>query len=99
MIILKSPEMILISVSGKIGVQYINKEIIIELLMKTWFPKRQYPKTLTTVYKNVYFPDQFLLEQKSVILQFRIVHKINCAGIRLDLQLTSFSNIWNGHLT
>ena len=34
MIILKSPEMVLISVSGEIGVQYINNEIITELLMK-----------------------------------------------------------------
>ena len=60
-------------------------------------PKRQYTKTLTTVNNNVDFPDQFLLEEKFVILQFPIVHKINCAGIRcclicLDLQLTSFSN-------
>ena len=35
MIILKSPESVLISVSGDIGVQYINNEIITELLMIT----------------------------------------------------------------
>ena len=34
MITLKSPERVLISVSGEISVQYINNKIIIELLMK-----------------------------------------------------------------
>ena len=41
------------------------------------FPKRQYTKAFTTVNKNVYFPDKFLLQQKFVILQFPIVPKIN----------------------
>lgn len=43
------------------------------------FPKRQYTKALTTVNKNVYFPDKFLLQQKFVILQFPIIPKINWA--------------------
>ena len=43
------------------------------------FPKRQHTKTVTAVNNKVYFPDKFLLEQKFVLLQFPIVHKINCA--------------------
>lgn len=100
MIILKSPKMVLISVSWEIGVEYINNEIITEIFLKIWLPrslykddwrslykdhvncnaklscKRQYRKTLTTVNKKVSFPDKFLLEQKFVILQFPMVHKI-----------------------
>ena len=38
MIILKSPERVLISVSGEIGEQYINNEFTAELLMIIWLP-------------------------------------------------------------